>query len=1299
MATMTDEEMAAFEASKPLTMTDEEMEALHAAPVQPPPPISMTDQEMEDFSLSNNLSGQRSDALDDQLPKGSLSAVDAAMTMVPSTLNPLKDTASAQGEFYSKGAGWLENAFYTLTLPEQFVARQVVNVLENAGALSTDDAREILVRDQVHGSDIINYYWRDPTTWYGKAGRFVTGLAADILIDPLSYVGVGALTKGAKAATVAGKTLTGLDKVSKAERAYYKTLEAVEGIIKSDTGKVVSVGEDAIDVAKQNQMAIARAVDTQMGFDQLQAQLLASPSAKNQMLEQIRVGMTEKSWADEWYEGSRGLTFGARIPFTDKAFEVDLPGHISKLASLPVLALDGAFDFGKSLIRKTPWGDAGFNLVADIGTRTGKFIFDAQQNIRLGTTSLMTEELGQFENASRAMLVQKQKSMGTEQFASFLADITDEIEMGLKSPEEALRIAQTYDRVGTDLSFLTKGTKADVERAARLSVHPDALEMIEDMRQIMQGGVDAYKARGIPFEELNPFGPGWAKNYIKHDISIEFLDKFKEVNQASDIISEAMESFPSLMGRVDQSAKARKYRGTIREANAASLEKYGVKMFVDDPIELITKRAKEMNKVVQNHDLMESALPYAIQKDNLAVKIKDLNKRLEAGEITEAEMKAALAGDDLVGYVKYSPDDFRRLSIDETDEFGTTWDSFVPEGYKTGRSLYLPEDVYDRMLFNINGWDVSRPLTKFLGAADFYTNVWRNNALFGASYIGLNAFSNALTYLSFNNISGPQALAKATSILTPFGKNMKMAFPQLGEMTGEALFKMALEDNVLGSAMARKVEFSQFAEHVASNRQARQTLGDKVMSVADVAFLWRYSRGIAQFADEVPKLATYISRLEKGFSRKGAAEAAERYFYNFNNMSKIQSGVATLIPFSSFPMKTAEMVAEQLKTGKLASLTIPGKVQAALDGAFVQDHETRQAMDKMLPRYRSMVDPIHGELMPGMREVQIDVPWAYATIQSLFNPEDSQHPIFNIFQLMGAFKTKTEELLGLQTEQDAEVMAEQAYQTKKVFAQTLDLAIPSYLREALTLAEINGAANFGGFFRDRYASTMPTRTQFERAMSGRATLDQSTVYHKFTNAAEFGQAMDEKYGESWLYNMVFRNRIDDDSVASMDDAGVRGEFVRRRMRQFSLGLASMSKLDSTFFMNTFAIKRQIDIKERAIKSEIVRSGALVDTERISDEKFLAKWADQIPAAKELMALYQKKEALTQYYDFFLGAEKAAPEVNLIKLLVGADEYEFDYGDKPDEEVYRRLFKQKTIDGITDEEAGDVMESIREKEGL
>lgn len=1286
--------------------TEQEL-AMLAPPAEKPTTYDATMKE----SLNRNLSGGHSDELAQNL-QGDIGMLDAANTM---------DAAS---DFYGKENGWLHNAFYTLSVPEQFVARQAVNLIENMGEMTTDDAREILSRDEVHGSDIVNFYWRDPKTMWGKTGRFVTGLGVDLLLDPLSYLGIGALTKAGKAVTVASKTIN-LAKMSRAERAYYKTLQSVEKVLLED-GKLISGMDDAESIINNNMKLITGARDAQLsvaemnnGIGMLQSGLNVSSESKDFLLSTIREGMTQKSWVDEWREGSRGLTFGARIPFTDMAIERDLPGPLSKLVEFPLAAVDGMFGLVKSTIRQSEWGDAAYRVLSDIGSNTGKFLFDVQQNVRLGSKSQLDATLAKMKTNARAQLIAMKSAMGEEKFAVAFDDILAELEKPIVNSDEALRLAEVFGKSADEAEALVQRstTNEALARKARLEQNPALMDMIDDMKQMQDHMAQEFKKRNMPFEELNPFGENWATGYAKHVFTTEYIDKVRATKEASGAVEQAMKDFPQMMGRADQSSKGRKFRAAAQDINAENLLKDGptggVKVFVDDPIELVSLRMQEMHKVIQDHDLMEAASKYAVVGKN-------------PGQ----------------GWVKFNHDEFKRFSQDTSDQFKTSWDSFVPnffkqtddrvgkvlneagelvEGKIRGAEIYLPEDVYARMDFAINGWKMETPLAKFLNAADVYTGLWRNNALFGAGYVGLNAFSNALTYLSLNDRGGPMALAKATMSILPetsaVGEIVRAVTPEvvgeklvgavakiaegardrmmikvpslMKEITPQEALRWAHEDNLLNSSFVKGVEWSKMTEHVASNREARKILGHDPKNVVDHMFLWRYSRGTAQFMDDIPKMATYISYLEKGFSRHAAAEQAERLFYNFNKSSKAQAGFAKLVPFSSFPMKTAEAVLDIARDGKLSGLAIPAKVNAALDGAFVQDHDTRVALDQMLPGYKNVLHPIHGELMPGMREWVVDIPWTYATMNTIFHPERAEHPVSQILGLVGSL-----------WDADEEGLAEGEKDRWNIYMQNLDMVIPSYMREAATLAEINGAMDFGGVFKDRYLPTMPTRSQIKRGESGRETLDEGTTYQKFTNAVEFGQALDKKYGENWLYNLVFNGRVDSDEgdiTAQSQEAGARGEYLRRRFRQFTLGVASMNKLDSNFFMNTAAIKRQISLKTNRLKAEIVQSGVLMDSERLTDPQYLEKLQGQYPAAKEIMALHYKKDALVDYYDWFQEMNHKLPDLDLPSLLFGLKEHNFDFGDQPEKDVYQKLLKGKTMKNIPDEDAQDFIDDIESKE--
>jgi hypothetical protein len=1321
---MTDAEMGVAPSSiaapvEPLT--DEQMGM--SAEVKP-----MTDDEMATLESKAVMSGRPIESMREGFEgTDSVNALQAA------------NTIEAARNFYQHENGWLENTFYTLTMAEQAVARQAVNVMENVGLMSTEDAREILASDQVHNSDLVNFYWKNPTGISGvdKTLKFVAGLAADILLDPLTYTGVGALTQLGKTATVGGKALR-IGHLNKAQRAFLKTLEPVEKILQAD-GKYTHATKTAKEVAEHNAMVIKKAEDMRLGFTELEAELLMSPNARKQVVETIRVGTTEKSWAKEWYEGQRGWTFGARIPFTDVAKEVEMPGLVNKMTAMPLLAIDKTYNIAKSAIRKhLPIGDAAFTLVSDLGSRTGKFIFDVGQNTRFGAHTVVKDEMASFKTAAYGFLKGKKEELGDEHFPQLWDDIVNELDNGIYSKEEAYALADAH---GVEKKILPEGKKRrvenpmvsnlykagqeDVDRMVRLSQHPDALAFIEDSRDMMKNMAEEFKKRDLPFEELNPFGTyikkemvdgkmvdvekGWARRYLKRVVSQEYFEKMDDAQEAGSYVASVVSHDKALLGSVDTSSQGRAARAPVAEYQKAALNdpEYGVKMFIDDPADLVARRYEEMSKIIADHDMMKTALPYAIIGSQ---------KRP-------------------IGYKLFSIDDYKRLAIKRAERLGEDgklqagWDAFIPKEFKTGQPVWLPEDIASRMDFNINGWDVDRPLGKILHAVDGYTNVWRNNALFGTSYIGMNLFSNALTYLSHNDKGGVMALAKATAAVLPdtmVGRGVSKLVGAAEESAGyvtnaareeartggavflktmddagnpitlskEQFLREATEDNILGSTYTQGIEFRHVAEHLGSNRKARQDMGRSLKTVADAAYLWKFSRGMAQVADDIPKLAVYLSHREKGYSRLAAADAAEKLFYNFNNMSKIQSGVAKAIPFSSFPMKTYEMFTATMREGNLAGLTIPGKVQAILDGAFVQDHQSRDALDQMLPMHHNVLHPQHGEIAPGMRELMMDVPWTYSTMQTLFNPEDSTHPLFNILALAGAAKTKTEDLLGLQTEQEGEAAAEQRKTIKRIFAESLDLAIPVYLREALTLAELNGAVDLGGHFRDRYVATMPTESQVERSMSDRKLTDQSAIMHKFENASDFGAAVDQHLGDNWLYNFVFPERKEgSENFADMQDQGARGEYIRKRMRQFTGGVATFTKLDSNFFMNNYAIKRQIDMKTRDLKAQIVEAGVLMDTERISDSKFVELQVDRYPLAKEILALQYKKDALHDHYDFFLGLEKKMPNLSLMSIMFGMEAMDMESPDRPEKEVYDNLYKRKTMKNISDDDAQEAIDNI------
>lgn len=353
------------------------------------PEEGMTDEELEKLVVAQTMSGTSSEELAKGFGKGPLTAAQAANTM------------KAASEFYSKDSSWIDKTFYALTMGEQFVARQAVNVLENLGGLTTDEAKGLLSRDEVHGSDIVNFYWKNPENWVQKAGRFVTGLAADIALDPLSYIGIGALTQAGKTATVAGKQIKNLNKFSKTERAWFKTLESADHVIQKAGG----------DSSGLKALADTLESGGKIGLDDFEKAAGATPEMK----ELARKGLQKKSYADEWKDGERGLTIGIGIPFTRIAVETDLPKIASDVVGLVPRGIQEGLGIPKKAILSTQFGQGAWDILSDLSTRTGKFLVDVQQNAFQGGLEARRASLAAFEKQGRTIFKGVKEQLGSDE--------------------------------------------------------------------------------------------------------------------------------------------------------------------------------------------------------------------------------------------------------------------------------------------------------------------------------------------------------------------------------------------------------------------------------------------------------------------------------------------------------------------------------------------------------------------------------------------------------------------------------------------------------------------------------------------------------------------------------------------------------------------------------------------------------------------------------------------------------------------------------------------------------------------
>jgi hypothetical protein len=118
----------------------------------------------------------------------------------------------------------------------------------------------------------------------------------------------------------------------------------------------------------------------------------------------------------------------------------------------------------------------------------------------------------------------------------------------------------------------------------------------------------------------------------------------------------------------------------------------------------------------------------------------------------------------------------------------------------------------------------------------------------------------------------------------------------------------------------------------------------------------------------------------------------------------------------------------------------------------------------------------------------------------------------------------------------------------------------------------------------------------------------------------------------------------------------RGEFIRRRVRDLTLGLATMNKMDVNFFMNKGALDRRISKLEKDLYHDLAKSAEsnLVSPDAVKEPKFLKALADKRPQAREILALSAKRDVLKEYYNFYLETQKEYPNDGFYKLIFGID---------------------------------------------
>src|SRR5690606_1617235 len=316
-------------------------------------------------------------------------------------------------------------------------------------------------------------------------------------------------------------------------------------------------------------------------------------------------------------KGERSITIGLNIPGTRIAKEVEIP-LIGAIPGAMAMAFAAPFELTKRFFYLNDATGRLWSQITDIWSRTGKHIYDEQEMLKHGRMESLRQRLTAWEKSHRSALGNLRERIGDEEvYSKLIEDLVEEIEMRPLSMEEAKRIAKLKNRpisevidvtddfgrpqrievISKDIEYVTRQTPEDIARAERLQKYPELIGVMEDIQRMNAELIKEYRAHNIPFEELNPFGEGWARNYLKHLITNDWFEYSKRVAKGADEIEEALDLLHRTIGGVEKTEAGRRFRKSIKTANAISQAEAGIKIFVDDPLELTSRRLLEMEQV------------------------------------------------------------------------------------------------------------------------------------------------------------------------------------------------------------------------------------------------------------------------------------------------------------------------------------------------------------------------------------------------------------------------------------------------------------------------------------------------------------------------------------------------------------------------------------------------------------------------------------------------------------------------------------------------------------------------------
>jgi hypothetical protein len=583
--------------------------------------------------------------------------------------------------------------------------------------------------------------------------------------------------------------------------------------------------------------------------------------------------------------------------------------------------------------------------------------------------------------------------------------------------------------------------------------------------------------------------------------------------------------------------------------------------------------------------------------------------------------------------------------------------SFLPPQYKTaiesGASVYFQEDVATRINYVMQRekGGIARQ------AIDAYGYWFRNSALFGPGYQGMNAFGNLTTHMTARGgleqiprfskfmFDARNNSAKVRGSTYTFGKGAQQI-----SFNGEELYNTMADLGILGGSHTNEADvISDIWDQVATTKSTRDKLKYKAKTLTDKVTLFKFNRHLAEQNDNIFRGALFFDSLEKGYSLEGAKERVGMYFYDFRDMPKGQRAVSKAIPFSSFSMKTLESVAGRAAKLDLTPITLPYYVNQILDGAFVDSYEERQALKTTLPPYADHYTL--GDALPGGRQLLVEAPFVVNSVKSFMNPLDNVHPLIQALAMATTAASQAD--APQDPEFEAARLDSETYKSKwdSFLGDQLRQLIPPSIKIPLTIAQMKSPDEVRALPLD-FVTPLTAKTFAEA--SGNTSAAMLT-----NNAQEFGKFLREQVSPNWFYNALMFGQFKEPYITNKDALGdkdaIFGNFVKSRMRDMSLGLVRMNDMDRAIVTRMAAVQRQILKSQKAMETVNIQANVLRDplaTPKLMKNRLDIGDKKTADLVAELGELYQRNAALSTFYGYYISQQKSGGmAIDMIKNAI------------------------------------------------